>query len=93
MQSYRLHFCIDNRYGDDEWPLIPRTRFYDWLYITALSQNKELSEAVINYNAFTDIEFNPRKSINCQARSAAIYVSLYRAGKLEEYLSSGACIS
>ncbi len=25
------------------------------------------------YVWFTDIEFNPQKSVNCQARSAAIY--------------------
>jgi len=25
------------------------------------------------YNWFTDIEFNPGKSINCQARAVAIY--------------------
>jgi hypothetical protein len=60
----------------DIFPLKPRTYFYDWLYINALHQNKALSDTVVKYSGFTDIEFNPKKSINCQAYSAALYVSL-----------------
>lgn len=70
------------------FPLEPKTFFYDWLYITALSDNQELSERLCQYNAFTDIEFNPEKSINCQARSAAIFVSISKMGKLEEAMRS-----
>ena len=44
--------------------------------------------AVETFDAFTDIEFNPERSLNCQARSAALYRSLVHAGKLEEALSS-----
>lgn len=40
------------------------------------------------YNVFTDIEFNHKKSINCQARSAAIFVSLKRKGVLEEVINN-----
>ena len=58
--------------------------FYDWLYINSLNRNKKLSLEILNYNAFTDIEFNHKKSINCQARSAAIFVSLCKKGILEE---------
>ena len=32
------------------------------------------------YDAFTDIEFNPDKSLNCQARAAAMFVALNREG-------------
>ncbi len=70
------------------WGLEPRTAFYDWLYIRALMANPELAEGVREFNAFTDIEFNPAKSINCQAAAAALYVSLCRNGKLEEAMSS-----
>ena len=42
---------------------------------------------IINYDFFTDIEFNHEKSLNCQARSAAIFVSLYQKGLLEECLA------
>ena len=65
-------------------PLIPRTAFYDWLYINALMENADLAEQVMEYDAFTDIEFNPNKSINCQARAAALFVAMKKLGRLEE---------
>src|SRR6266540_296198 len=53
------------------WPIEPVTAFYEWLYITALLQNPDLSERVVVYKAFSDIAFNPKRSLNCQARAAA----------------------
>jgi hypothetical protein len=70
------------------FPLVPRTYFYDWLYINSLVQNKELAEKVIAFDAYTDIEFNPKKSINCQAHAVALYVSLYKNSLLDKALSS-----
>lgn len=70
------------------WPLTPKTIFYDWIYINALKLNKELNSQIIQYNAFTDIEFNPKKSVNCQARAAALYVSLVNNGILEQVTRS-----
>lgn len=70
------------------WPLVPRTAFYDWLYLSALSQNKKLASHLLNFDGFTDIEFNPAKSINCQARAAALFVSLVRRDMLDDILSS-----
>lgn len=64
----------------------PKTYFYNWLYINTLALNKELALKIMEYNAFTDIAFNPQKSINCQAEAAAIYVSLKKQGLLEEAL-------
>jgi hypothetical protein len=58
------------------WPLEPVTVFYDWLYLSALCQNKNLADQLLDFQGFTDIEFNPAKSINCQAHSAALYVAL-----------------
>lgn len=66
----------------------PKTFFYDWLYVNAVKNHSRLSDEIINYNAFTDIEFNPKKSLNCQARSAAIFVSLARKGLLDKALES-----
>lgn len=54
----------------------------------ALNTHPELYENLLEYDAFTDIMFTPGRSLNCQARSAAIFVSLYRIGKLEEALRS-----
>lgn len=70
------------------FPTEPKTYFYNWLYINALHCYDELTEQLINYDAFTDIAFNPQKSINCQAEAAAIYVSLRKQGLLQEALKS-----
>lgn len=76
------------RYNNRDWPLNPQTVFYDWLYLTALRQNPSLSEQLLEYDGFSDIEFNPDKSINCQAASAALYKSLAERGLLDLALSS-----
>lgn len=72
---------------NEEWPLEPKTAFYDWVYIKALLQNRDLVDRVLDIDAFTDIEFNPEKSINCQARSAALFCALYHSENLEFALS------
>lgn len=71
-----------------KWPLEPKTIFYDWLYIRAVYKNKELVSQILKYDAFTDIEFNPDKSINCQAKSAALFVSLSKRNLLEYAMTS-----
>ena len=68
-------------YGQ-EWPIEPKTAFYDWLYINALYQNDELTKQIESYDAFTDIEFNHEKSVNCQAYSIALFISLKRKNLL-----------
>lgn len=73
-------------YDNIIWELEPKTMFYDWIYIRSLYRNKDLSKRILEYNAFTDIEFNQEKSINCQARSAAIFVSLSKKGIIDEIL-------
>ena len=76
-----------NFMGED-WPLQPQTLFYDWLYLNALNQNQDLANNISEFDGFTDIEFNPKKSINCQAHSAALYVALLKSGQLESVLES-----
>lgn len=79
---------IKFKFFGSEWQLEPKTAFYDWLYTNTLRKHEELAEAVTQFSAFTDIEFNPSKSINCQAYSAALFVSLKKRGLLEKALSS-----
>jgi len=74
-------------FGTD-WGLEPQTAFYDWLYINALKKQACIIEQLTDYSAFTDIEFNPERSINCQAYSVALYISLHKRGLLEEATSS-----
>lgn len=73
-----------------DFPSEPKTAFYDWLYIGALASHRDELAELGTFSAFTDIEFNPEKSINCQARSCAIFVSLLRKGLLDQAISSPA---
>lgn len=79
---------VSFRFFSQEFPIEPRTFFYDWIYINALLQNENLANSVSKFNAFTDIEFNPEKSINCQAHSISLYISLIKNGVLKEAMSS-----
>lgn len=79
---------IGFRLGEIDFPSEPKTFFYNWLYVTALSSHREFYAELLEYDAFTDIMFTPSKSLNCQAEAAAIFVSLNRCGKLEEALQS-----
>lgn len=74
-------------FEDTDWPLEPKTAFYDWLYLRALNDNRRLAEQLLEFAAFTDIMFNPKKSFNCQARSAALYVALSRRNWVQTALS------
>jgi hypothetical protein len=70
------------------FPLEPKTIFYDWLYITFLNDYRDWAPTLYAYAGFTDVEFNPHRSINCQARSAALFVSLMKQGLLDEAVES-----
>ncbi len=76
------------RYLTDQFPLDPKTYFYDWLYASALCRHDKLVEQVMMFDAFTDIEHNPERAINCQARTVAKVVGLARAGLLADALQS-----
>lgn len=71
-----------------KFPLEPRTYFYDWLYASAVVRNPKLLEGAAQFDAFTDIEFNSKRSINCQARAIAKVVGLYRRNLLSTALNS-----
>ena len=74
------------QFAGHRWELAPRTAFYDWLYLRAVRDlaevHTEAMDELLTYRAFTDIEFNPDKSFNCQARSCALLVSLHHLGEL-----------
>jgi hypothetical protein len=79
-------------YQNTSWPLVPNPNFYDYLYILALIESADL-ENLLAFNTFTDFAFNPSKSksvpqsINCQARSAAIFVGMKSQFHTGEILS------
>ena len=75
------------KFGDEEWPLEPKSAFYDWLYIRALCEHElsdQIQQNIVQYDGFTDIEFNPRNSFNCQARSCALFVAISRRSALHK---------
>ena len=59
--------------------------FFDYLYLNALceEENKEIADRLLNggYSAFSDLA---TKSLNNQARSCAIFVSLVKNGRIDE---------
>ena len=76
-----FNFC-----GED-FPTEPKTAFYDWIYITALYQKKkDLMQQLEKFQGFSDIVFNPKRSFNCQARAAALYVSFSKNGLIDEQI-------
>lgn len=79
---------IGFRFEGFEFPNEPKTAFYDWLYSRALAPHREYLERFDEYDGFTDIEFNPDKSINCQARSCALFVSLVKKNLLDHAIQS-----
>lgn len=79
---------IGFRFEGFEIPSEPKTVFYDWLYARALEPHRDYLDGLDDFAGFTDIEFNPDKSINCQARSCAIFVSLRRKGLLSQAIAA-----
>jgi hypothetical protein len=77
-------------FWDQTWPLEPQTHFYDWLYILALKQNSHLAAHLLKHECFTDIEFNPKKSMSCQAHAAAIFCALVKLNLLDQALNNQA---
>lgn len=76
------------QWNGTEWPLTPESWFYDWLYLTSVIQtDRRLLAYIRRFDGFTDIEFNPKKSVNCQARSCAIIASTTSDAQLEKLIS------
>ena len=76
-----FNFC-----GED-FPIEPKTAFYDWLYMTALCQKKtDIVKELEAFQGFSDIVFNPNRSLNCQARAAALFVALSKNELINEQI-------
>lgn len=61
-------------FENESWDLEPKTAFYDYIYVRAVKESVPLEELkqILEYDYFTDIEFNHAKSLNTQARSISI---------------------
>lgn len=78
------------RFEGMDFPLEPKTTFYDWLYCSFLIGYRDWAVKLNDYAGFTDVEFNPQRSINCQARSAALFLSLMKRSQLDDAMKSPA---
>jgi hypothetical protein len=70
------------------YPTSPATVFYDWLYFKALYPHQEWLGRRDEWAGYTDIEFNPERSLNCQARSFAAFISLRKRDQLDDAVST-----
>ena len=88
IQSLPKREIIKFKFNGVDYPINPKSMFYDFIYIKALNNNPELALKLKEFDVFTDIEFNYKKSINCQARACAIYAYLLKINKVEEYINN-----
>lgn len=70
-------------YDNSNWLIEPKTAFYDYIYIKAVLQNFGENLDLSVFDWFTDIEFNPKKSVNCQARALTIFKLLQSNNKFD----------
>jgi hypothetical protein len=75
-------------YDGKSFPLEPKTLFYDWIYLNSIYEHREWISKLNAYVGFTDVEFNPYKSVNCQARSIALFLALYNRQMLDSAVYS-----
>ncbi|OBX06272.1 hypothetical protein QV08_10625 [Gallibacterium salpingitidis] len=77
-------------FNKKEFPLEPKSLFYDWLYLNVLfsDRNLQLRDSLFEnkFDAFSDIEFNPEKSFSCQARTLALCISLYENDSVQDFI-------
>jgi len=57
-------------------------------HFKALYPHREWLQRRAEWAGFTDIEFNPERSLNCQARSFAAFISLQKRNQLDAAVSS-----
>lgn len=72
----------------EAFTLNPRHKFFDYLYIRALSQKPELFEDLLQVDILTDITYQMHSMYLSPARAVGYFISLLRLGILEEILQS-----
>lgn len=63
-----------------KYPTEPKNAFYDWLYLRAIAPHEDWIKRNLHFSAYSDIEFNPNRSINCQGRAVAEFHALSMRG-------------
>lgn len=78
---------VSFRFMGRDFPTEPTNAFYDWLYIRSIAPHEEWIRSNLHYAAYSDIEFNPQKSINCQGRAVAEFHALSLRGNATDCAS------
>ncbi len=74
---------ISFSFEQENYPLSPKNAFYDWLYIRSLAEHSDWIKKLASYEAYSDIEFNPKRQVNCQARAFAEFMSLLEKSEVD----------
>jgi hypothetical protein len=56
--------------------------------VNSIYPHREWCKKPYDYAGFTDIEFNPYRSINCQARSCALFLALMKLELFDDAVKS-----
>ncbi len=80
VRSLGLGEIVAFRFMGRDFPTEPKNAFYDWLYLRAIAPHEDWIKANLDYAAYSDIEFTPNKSINCQGRAVAEFHALSMRG-------------
>lgn len=79
----------------EKWVIHPTDLFFNWVYMNGLweleQKNPGVFEELLQYDAFTDINFTPATGTNCQAKAVAKYMGMKKSGlNFEELFASPA---
>ena len=74
--------------GEEKYSIHPKNAFYDWLYLRAIYPHRDWILKNVHYDGYTDIEFNPNRSLNCQARAFASFFALSQRSQLDDAVSN-----
>lgn len=71
-----------------KFDLNTRSMCYDYIYIMGLKQNEDVAKEILKYECFTDIVYNPKKLVACQARTCALYKYLRLNNMVDKFLTN-----
>lgn len=75
---------IGFQFENETFSNFPLNAFYDWIYLKALCSHVEfISRNLSQFDGFSDVEFNPKVSINTQARAISIFMTLMHRNYIE----------
>ncbi len=75
-------------FEDVPYSLAPRSLFFDYIYISALHDKKEIHEELMTYDMITDVTYQMGRMFASSARACAYFISLKKTNLLEEALES-----